>query len=175
MVEIKTLWSEENLKEYYRFTIFSQRKLPKILLAVFPILYLLMVTICLIVFIQMQISTMLVLAILITVGFAISAVIILFMIKSVIKETLKANENSEFNKAVISKDAIILFKDEKPLGALDWEKIGKISVNEKASAIYLSAGENEMLILESKNIINGTWESLKEIVKEKYDKLSEKA
>ncbi len=175
MVEIKTLWSGENLKEYYKFMIFSQRKLPKILLVVLPILCLLMVIMCLIVFIQMQISTMLVLAILITVGFAVSAVIILFMIKSVIKETMKANENSEFNKAFVSKDSIILFKDEKPLGALDWEKIEKIFINEKASAIYLSAGENEMLIFESKNIINGTWASLEEIAKEKYDKLSEKA
>ncbi len=175
MVEIKTLWSEDNLKEYYRFMIFSQRKLPKILLVVLPILCLLMVIMCLIVFIQMQIPTMLVLAILIAVGFAVSAVIILFMIKSVIKETLKTNENSEFDKAVISKDAIILYKDEKPLGALEWEKIEKIFVNEKGSAVYLSAGENEMLILESKNIINGTWEALKEIAKEKHDKLPEKA
>lgn len=175
MVEIKTSWSEENLKEYYKFMLFSQRKLPKILLVVLPILCLLMIIMCLIVFIQMQISTMLVLAILIAVGFAVSVMIILFMIKSVIKETLKTNENSEFNKAVVSKDAIILYKDEKPLGSLEWEKIEKIFVNEKASAIYLSAGENEMLILESKNIINGTWESLKEIAKEKYDKLSEKA
>lgn len=175
MVEIKTLWTEENLWQYYKYMIFSEKMLPKILLAVLPILYLVIVIYCLIVYINMQFLLTLVLAIVMTVIFALSAIIFIFMIKSIIKTTLKANENSNFNKAFISKDSIILFKDEKPLGELDWEKIKKISVNDKFSAVYLSTDENAVLILESKNIINGTWDTLKEIAAEKNDKLSKKA
>lgn len=175
MVEIKTSWTEENLKEYYKYTFFAQKVLPKALLVILPVLYLIIVIYCIIVYINMQFVFTLIFAIVMTVVFALSGLLFVYMLKSIIKNTLKANENSEFNRAVISKDTIILFKDEKPYGELDWEKIKKISVNEKYSAVYLSTEENAVLILESKNIINGTWDSLKEIAKEKNDKLPKKA
>lgn len=175
MVEIRTSWTEENLKEYYKYTIFSEKKLPKILLALLPVLYLAILVYCIIVFINMHFTAILVFAIVMTVIFAASAAIFVSMLKSIIKNTLKSNENSDFNKAVISRDAIILFKDEKPFGELDWDKIKKVTLNEKFSAVYLSTEENAVLILESKNILNGTWNTLKEIATEKNDKLSKKA
>lgn len=175
MVEIKTSWTEENLKEYYKYTFFTQKVLPKILLVILPILYLVIVAYCVIVYINLNFTFTLIFAIVMTVVFALSGLIFVYMLKSIVKNTLKANENSEFNRAVISKDAIILFNNEKPYGELDWEKIKKISVNEKYSAVYLSTEENAVLILESKNIINGTWDLLKEIAAEKNDKLPKKA
>ncbi|MCM1488801.1 MAG: hypothetical protein NC203_10595 [Firmicutes bacterium] len=175
MVEIKTSWTEENLSEYYKYTIFSSKKLPKILLAVLPIMYLAIVAYCLAVFIRMKYTLTLVFALVMTLIFAVSVIIFFSMTKSIIRNALKANEDSDFNRAMVDKDAIILLKDEKPLGELEWDKIKTISLNEKFSAVYLSTDEDALLILESKNIINGSWDSLKEIVREKNDKLSKKA
>ena len=175
MVEINTKWTEENLKEYTKFVTFSKGKFSKLVLVGLVVLYLVVVAGCLALFLVMKLTFALVMAILFTLFMIACGVFYAITLKDFVKATLKSGENEEFNSVLIGSDHIFICKDQQPIGELEWDKITKIYLNEKAGAVYLCTEENAVLILEFKNITNGTEQELREIVKEKYDKLSKKA
>ncbi len=175
MVEINTKWTEENLKEYTRYVTFLKGKLSKLVLIGLVVLYLVVDAGCLALFLAMKLTFALVMAILFTCFMAACAVFFAITIRDFVKTTLKSSENEDFNGVLINSDHIFICKDQQPIGELEWDKITKIYINEKAGAVYLCTEENAVLILEFKNITNGTEKELREAVKEKYDKLSKKA
>ena len=175
MVEINTRWTEENLKEYTKFVTFSKGKFSSLVLVGLVVLYILVVAGCIALFLVMKLTFALVMVILFTLFMIACGVFYAITLKDFVKATLKSGENEEFNSVLISSDHIFICKYQQPIGELEWDKITKIYLNEKAGAVYLCTEENAVLILEFKNITNGTEQELRETVKEKYDKLSKKA
>ncbi|MDE7281226.1 MAG: hypothetical protein K2N36_05750 [Ruminiclostridium sp.] len=169
MVEINTRWTEENLKEYTKFIAFSKGKLSRLVLAGLAVLYLVVVAGCMALFLVMKLTFALVMAILFTLFMIACGVFYAITLKDFVKATLKSGENEEFNSVLISSDHILICKDQQPIGELDWDKIAKIFINEKAGAIYLCTEENAVLILEFRNITKGTEQELREAVKEKNE------
>ncbi|MDE6724472.1 MAG: hypothetical protein K2J79_02605 [Ruminiclostridium sp.] len=175
MVEINTKWTEKNLKEYTKFVTFSKGKFSKLVLVGLVVLYLVVVTGCLALFFVMELTFALVMAILFTCFMAACGVFYAITLRDFVKSTLKSSENEDFNSVLINSEHIFICKDQQPIGELEWDKITKIYLNEKVGAVYLCTEENAVLILEFKNITQGTEQELRETVKEKYDKLSKKA
>lgn len=175
MVEIKTKWTEENLKEYTKFVTFSAGKLSKVMFISVLALYFIVVAGCLALYFAMKFTVALVMAIGFTCFLAVCVLFFALTIKDFVKTTLKSSENEEFDSVLINTENIFICKDQQPIGELEWDKITKIYFNEKCGAVYLSTSENAVLILEYKNIVSGTEQELRETVKKKYDKLSKKA
>lgn len=175
MVEIKTKWTEENLKDYTRFIIFNKSKLNKYLYIAMLVLYVLILAGCLTVYFAMHFDFALIMLLGFTFFLAVCILIYAFILKDFVKTTLKSNENEAFDSVLINSNNIFICKDQQPIGELDWEQIVKIYINEKCGAVYLCTQENAILILEYKNITGGTQQELIETVKEKNDKLSKKA
>ena len=175
MVDIKTGWTEQNLKEYIKYTIFFRSKAAKIALIFLAACGILTLAFCLTVFFIFDYIFTLFFAgviLLIAIG---SAAFFVFSIKSSVKRMLKANDDSELNRVMISEDDIICFNGEEPIGTVSWSKMADVYFNEKAQAAYLTTEGNAALILECSDIISGTAEELKEIIGKKRDELSKKA
>lgn len=172
MVDIKTEWNEENLKEYVKYTIFLRNKVSKIALISFAVCAVFFVSFCFAVFFVMKYAFALIFALIIVLIAVSYAVFFAINIKSCTKNILKANAESELNRIMISKDDIICFNSDEPVGTISWSKMADIYFNEKAQAAYLTSKGNAVLILECKNIISGTADELKEIIGKKRDELS---
>lgn len=175
MVEIKTKWTEENLKEYTKYTTFVKGKLSKIMFIALLALYVIVVAGCIALYCMFKYTFALVMAIAFTCFLAACLIFFALTTRDFVKTTLKASENEEFDSVLINEDNIFICKDGQPIGELEWDKIAKIYNNEKAEAVYLCTAENAVLILEYKNIVSGTEKELKETAEKRYDKLSKKA
>ncbi|HBH95307.1 MAG TPA: hypothetical protein DDX91_06105 [Ruminococcaceae bacterium] len=175
MVEIKTLWTEENLKEYTKYTTFVKGRLNKVMFIALLVLYAAVVGGCIALFCMFKFTFALVMAIAFTVLLAVCILFFALTVKDFVKTALKAGENEEFDSVLINEDNIFICKNGQPIGELEWDKITRIYTNEKAGAVYLCTAENAVLILEYKNIVGGTEKELKDTVEKRYDKLSKKA
>ena len=175
MVDIKTDWNEQNLKEYVKYSLFLRNKIAKIALISFAICSAFILALCIIAFFALDYSFALVFAVvilLIAVGYIVFFV---FNINSCTKSILKANAGSELNRVMISSDDIIFFNDDEPVGTVNWNKMADIYFSEKAQTAYLTTKGNAVLILECKNILSGTADELKEIIGKKRDELPKEA
>ena len=175
MVDIRTEWNEQNLKEYVKYTVFSKNKTAKIALISFAVCCVLILVFCLAVFFALGYAFVLIFVLTIVLIAAVYAVFFAFTVKNCTKNILKANSDAELNRVMISSEDIIVFNDDEPIGTISWDKMADIYFNEKLQAAYLTTKGNAVLILECKNIVSGTAQELKEIVGAKRDKLSEKA
>ena len=175
MVDIKTDWNEQNLKEYVKYTIFSRNKTVKITLISFALCCVFILAFCLIVFFVFDYILTLILAGMIVVLAIAFAAFFAFNIKSSTKKILKANAESDLNRVMISEEDIICFNDEEPIGTVSWSKMADIYFNERVQTAYLTTERNAALILECSNILSGTADELKEIIGKKRDELSKKA
>lgn len=174
MVEIKSVWTEENLKEYARYNTFSKGVFSRFMVIALIALYAVVVVGCLILYFMTELVFALIMPVIFTLFLVGCFLFLVSTMKEFVKNALKTGENEDFDSVLIDTDNIFICKEQQPIGQLDWDKITKIGINEKAGAVYLSTEENAVLILEFKNIVKGTEKELRETVKEKYDKLSKK-
>ena len=175
MVDVKTSWTEQALKEYVRYTIFFRSKAAKMALIFLAICGVLTIAFCLTVFFIFEYIFTLIFAGTILLIVIATAAFFILSIKSSVKSMLKANDDSEFNRVMISEDDIICFNNEEPIGTVSWSKMADVYFNEKVQAAYLTTEGNAALILECSNILSGTAEELREIIGKKHDELSKKA
>ena len=175
MVDIKSEWNEENLKEYVKYTIFLRNKISKIALISFAVCGVFIFAVCTAVYFVFSYAFALVFALIIAL-IAISYVVFFaYNIKRCTNSILKANAESELNRVMISKDDIICFNDDEPVGTISWSKMADIYFNEKEQAAYLTTKGNAVLILECKNIMSGTADELKEVISKKRNELPKEA
>lgn len=175
MVDIKTGWTEQNLKEYVKYTVFSRSKAAKMALIFLAICAVVTFAFCLAVFFIFDYIFTLIFAGTILFIVIASAAFFALSIKSSVKNMLKANADSELNRVMISEDDIICFNGEEPIGTVSWSKMADVCFNEKTQTAYLTTEGNAALILECSGILSGTAEELKEIIGKKRDELSKKA
>ena len=175
MVDIKTEWNEQNLKEYVKYAVFSKNKTTKIALISFAVCGVLVLAFCLTVFFAFGYTFALIFVSVIILLAIAYAVFFAFTIKKSTKSILKANLETELNRVMISDEDIIGFNDDEPIGTISWDKMADIYFSEKLQTAYLTTKGNAVLILECRSILSGTAQELKEIVGAKRDKLSEKA
>lgn len=174
MVDIKTGWTENNLREYVKYTVFLRNKFSMIALISFAVLGAVIIALCLTIFFVFDYILALVFAgiiVLFAIGFA---AFLKLNINSCSKRVLKANEESDLNRVMISEDDIIVFNDDEPIGRISWSKMADIYFNEKVQAAYLTTEKNAALILECSNILSGTADEFKEIIEKKRYELSKK-
>ena len=175
MVDIKTDWNEQNLKEYVKYTIFLRNKASKIALISFAVCGALILAMCIAVFFVFSYAYALIFALIIVLLAVSYAVFFALNIKSCTSRILKANAESELNRVMISEDDIICFDGDEPVGTISWSKMADIHFSEKAQAAYLTTKGNAVLILECKNILSGTADELKEVIGKKRNELPKEA
>lgn len=172
MVEVKLQWNESNLKEYVKYTSFTQNTLSKAALIVFSICYVMIFAFCMIMAFAFNYYFMIGVALILTLLVGIFAVFMVLWLKSYIKNALKANSESDINNVLVCTDALLLLNEDEPLGKIDYENVKEIVFNEKNGASYIITKGDAVLILENKNIMLGTCEELKKILEEKKSELS---
>lgn len=175
MVDIKTDWNEQNIKEYVRYTVFLRNKVSKTAVTALAVCSAVLFAFCITMFFIFGYIISLIFALMIVLITAIYVAFFAFATKNAAKHIQKTNAESELNRVMISEDDIIGFNDEEPLGTISWSKISDIYFDEKLQAAYLTSQRNAVLILECKNILYGTAEELKAIVEAKRNELSKKA
>ena len=175
MVDIKTDWNEQNLREYVKYTLFLRNKATKTALISFAVCGVLIIAFCLAAFFALNYGFALVFALIIVLLAVTYVIFFAVNIKSCTKNILKANAESELNRIMISNEDIICFNGDEPVGTISWSKMADVYFNEKAQAAYLTSKGNAVLILECKNILSGTADELKDIIGKKHDELSKEA
>ena len=172
MVDIKTEWNEENLKEYVKYTIILRNKVLKIAIISFAVCAVFIISFCLAAFFALKYTFTLIFALIIVLFVVSYAAFFAINVKICTKNILKANAESELDRVMISEDDIICFNGDEPVGTISWSKIADVCFSEKAQAAYLTSKGNAVLILECKNILSGSADELKEIIGKKRDELS---
>lgn len=176
MIEIKTEWTEENLKRYMMYKFFFSNKFTMLSTVVFGLCFAVISVSCAVMFAMTESAVFLVLvgAVVVLAGGAAA----FFVLK--INKNVKAsvNENSalsERESVILDEDKITVCKNETRFGEIGWEKIVSIELYDKGKTAYLATEEGAVLILEYKNIVTGTEKDLREMLLIKNVKLSEKA
>lgn len=167
MVEVKIDWTEENLKEYCKFNLFGKSKHSIILLIVLAVVYIVLVTGCVVLYVALNFYQSLILAAMLTVFFGAGALFLRSVMNSIVKKAMEENKDSHFERVIVGEHSIMVCQGGKPIGELMWDKVTGIYFNNKAETVYLNASDDAVLILEKKNIINGSMEELSKIAKEK--------
>lgn len=175
MIQLKIDWNAENLKKYIMFTSFFGNKFAKLSLVFIAVCMVVILGTCITMFCMSGQTIFLILACVIIVFTAGSALLFTFIVKRNIKKSLSGSSEDDPDNVVITENAILLCKGNEPFGELDWEKITAISFNDRDNAAYLSAEGSSVLILEYKNITFGSEERLREMLSIKNAELSKKA
>lgn len=176
MIEIKTDWSEENLKKYIMYKFLFSNKFTIAAMAVFGICFAAIAASCITMFAMTESAVFLVMAG--AVAVLAAGTVIFFIVK--VNKNVKASadmgkESSENESVILTEDKITVCKNQVPYGEMSWDKISSIDLNEKGKTAYLSTEEGAVLILEYKNIVVGAEKELREMLLIKNVKLSEKA
>lgn len=178
MIEVKTEWNEENLKKYIMYKTFFANKYTMLSFTVFFICFAAIIGTCIAMYCMIKMPIFLIMAGLVTLFSAGFTVFFALKINKNVKVSLKESSASEVSgqeSAVLTEEFIAIFKNGLPYGEMSWDKVVSISFNDKGGAVYLTAEEGAVLILEYKNIIKGTEAELKEMLQIKNVKLSNKA
>lgn len=175
MVDIKTEWNEQNVKEYIRYMMFLRNKISKLVMIFLTVCCTFTLVFCLISFFAFGYDFTIIFALAIVLIAVAYFVFFALIIKGAAKNILKVNAGSELNRVMISEDDILGFNGDDPVGVINWNKMDDIYFNEKTQTVYLTTKKNAVLILECKNILSGTSDELKEIVGAKRDELSKEA
>lgn len=171
MVEIKTDWTKENLTGYVVSNFFTKNGFMKLAAAAFAVCFVLIIASCLVSFFVLGNIAMLFLAIGVIVLVGGYGLFLFLTISKYVKKAIEANTGAEMDGVIITEDAIIVCNKGEPLGEILWEKITGIIFNDRKNTVYLSTDGGAVLILEYSKIVKGTEKELREIVKNKYDKL----
>lgn len=175
MVEIKTGWSKESLKEYCKFKLFGKSKRNIILIVILGLIYLAVLTGCLVLFFAQGYTYLIIFAVLLTMLWGAGAFFIRSVMNTFVENAIKENEGDPSESIIVGESSILVCQSGEPAGEIKWDKITDIFFNDKAETIYLSAGENSVLILEKKNIVNGSMEELRKIAEGKKRECNKKS
>lgn len=176
MIEIKTEWTEENLKRYIMYKFFFSNKFTMVFAAVFGVCFAAIAASCAAMFAMTKSAVFLILVgAVVVLAVGVAALFVLKINKNV-KASVNGNSaSSERESVILDEDKITVCKNETPFGEISWEKIVSIELYDKGKTAYLATEEGAVLILEYKNIFTGTEKELREMLLIKNVKLSEKA
>ncbi len=176
MIEIKTEWTEENLKRYIMYKFFFSNKFTMVFAAVFGVCFAAIAASCAAMFAMTKSAVFLILVgAVVVLAVGVAALFVLKINKNV-KASVNGNSaSSEGESVILDEDKITVCKNETPFGEISWEKIVSIELYDKGKTAYLATEEGAVLILEYKNIFTGTEKELREMLLIKNVKLSEKA
>lgn len=172
MVEVKIEWSEKSLKEYCKFNIFRKTKRTLIAIVTLVLIYILILTACIVLFAAFNFSQGLILAAMITVFWGAGALFLRSIMNSMVQKAMEDNKDNPAESVVLGEHSILVCRDGNPVGEIRWEKITGVYFNDKAEAVYLNTKEGAVLMLEKKNIVSGSMEELSKIAKEKQRELT---
>lgn len=176
MIEIKTEWTEENLKRYIMYKFFFSNKFTMVFAAVFGVCFAAIAASCAAMFAMTKSAVFLILVgAVVVLAVGVAALFVLKINKNV-KASVNGNSaSSERESVILDEDKITVCKNETPFGEISWEKIVSIELYDKGKTAYLATEEGAVLILEYKNIVIGAEKELREMLLIKNVKLSEKA
>lgn len=174
MVEINIRWTEKSLKEYSKFIFINNRR-NKILLAVLAAIFLLVLAGCLVLVFTGGHLYGLFFAALLVVCWGAGALFLRFAMNTYAKNAINESTDDDPDSLIVDDSEILVCKNRDPVGKLKWDKIKNIYFNKRAAVIYLITESDVLLILEEKNIVNGSMEVLTRIADGKNRELSKKA
>lgn len=179
MVEIKTEWNEKNLRNYIIYKTFFANTYTLLTFVVLIFCFLGIIATCITMYCLMNMPVFIIMGgavILFSAGFVGFFVL---KINKNVKQSLKESgaDSGALGQetALIAEALITIYKNGVPYGIMEWDKVTSISFNDKGGAAYLCTEDGAVFILEYKNITSGTESELKEILKIKDVKLSNKA
>lgn len=173
MVEIKVEWTEKNVKEFVKYTMFTKGKAQKILTIAYAVCFLLVFIFGVIAYFVLSSPMFLIAS---GAALLLLAAYFLFMeltASKLAKSLYNANKDSDMNIVQLSAEDIIVCRDHTPVGRIPWATIAQI--DQHKNAVYLTSSENALLLLEKERITGGTAEELEEIIKVKNAELSKTA
>lgn len=175
MIEIKTEWTEENLKRYIMYKFFFSNKFTMVFAAVFGVCFAAIAASCAAMFAMTKSAVFLILVGAVVVLAVGAAAFFVLKVNKNVKASVSGNPASpEGESVILDEDKITVCKNETPFGEISWEKIVSIELYDKGKTAYLATEEGAVLILEYKNIVTGTEKELREMLLIKNVKLSEK-
>ena len=167
MVEVKIEWTEKNLKEYCMYNLFGKTKRILALVIMLIAIYLALVTGCIVLYFTYDFYQGLILAGMLTVFWAAGALFLRSVINSTVKKAVEENKDRPDQSVILGEHSVLICHGGDPVGEVKWDKITEVYFNDRAQTVYLNTGNDAVLMLEQKNIVSGTMEELREIVKEK--------
>lgn len=176
MVEVKSEWTEEIIKKYIMYKFLFSGKFTLAAITAFVVCFAVIMIFCITMFVTMKSAAFLVIAIAVALFIAGITAFYIIKVNKTVKSTVKnAKALSENQSIILTEDKITVCQNNIPYNETRWDEITSIDINDMGKAAYLSAKNGAVVILEYKNIINGTEKELMEMLLIKNDKLSEKA
>lgn len=175
MVRIKLEWNKENFGEFVRFSTAPKTKAQAFLPIAFYAVIAVIIALCVVMFAMT--GEWLAIA-----GAGVSVIVAVvynvsfrMVKKNLVNNLLDMNVKTGFESVEIDGEKIIIFDKEGPLGKITWANVTKIERNSECGAVYITTCENAMLLIEYKNITEGTREELDGIFEGMNGKLSKEA
>lgn len=168
MIDAVINWNEESIKEYVRYTIIEKNKSTKVGLTVYMILMAAIAVVALVAAFITGMMWLLIATICAGLMAVIFIAVLFYAIRRYSKDIYELNSGSTLNGVEITATALCFKKDDVNKGLLSWDSVTEVDFNKDTA--YITTAEGFLIIIEKKNIREGSIDELKKIVSEKLVK-----
>ena len=175
MIKIKLDWNKENVGEFVRYSTAPKSKSHVFLTVAFYVVIAIIIALCIVMYAMtgewlaiVGAGVSVIVAIVYNVGFRMVK-------KNLTNNILDLNLKTGFESVEVDYEKIVIHDSLGPLGKISWSNVTKIEKNNECGAVYITTCDNAMILIEYKNITEGTREELDGIFEGMNEKLSKDA
>ena len=168
MIDAVIGWNEKNIKEYVRYTIVEKNKNTRVGLTVYMALMAVIAVVALVSALVTGMMWLLIATICAALMAGVFIAVLFYAIRRYSKDIYEINSGSTLNGIEITASALCFKKDDVNKGIISWDSVNEVDFNKDTA--YISTAEGFLIIIEGKDIKEGSIDELKKIVSEKLVK-----
>ncbi len=169
MIIANMSWTKESVRDFTLFYSLNKSKSQKVMLISYFICMAVLLIIGLVTFIITKVTYVLIVIFVALAIMLLYGVFLYMLMRSMAKKLLEANGENDGLELYIAEEGIMISKEAKPIGMIEWDKLEEGSLT--PTATYITTKENSLLIVEDKDIKFGDKAGLIKLLKEKNVKL----
>lgn len=168
MIEAVIEWNEKNISDYVRYTIFTKNRFTKVYIVLYAVFMMLIAAVGVVSALITGVYWLIAASVVAVLLIGAFSFILLYAVKKYTKDILKVNSDNKIDCVEITASCIVLKHDGASRAIIEWALMASADFSGDYS--FLTTTDGILMIVERKNIKQGSFDELKQIVDEKMVK-----
>ena len=168
MIEAAIEWNEKNISDYVKYTVFGKNKSTKVYIALYAVFMALIAVVGVASAVITGIYWLLAASVVAVLLIAVFSLVLLSAVKKYTKDIFNVNSDNKIDGIEITASCIILKREGVSRAIIEWQMMATADFTDVYA--FLTTSDGILMIIEKKNIKQGSLDELKQIVDEKMVK-----
>ncbi len=168
MIEAAIEWNEKNISDYVKYTVFGKNRFTKVYIVLYAVFMALIAVVGVVSAVITGIYWLLAASVVAILLIVVFSLVLLYAVKKYTTDILKVNSDNKIDGIEITASCIILKREGVSRAIVEWQTMA--SADFTGDYAFLTTSDGILMIIEKKNIKQGSLDELKQIVDEKMVK-----